>query len=146
MCFPDALHWEPFGTALDYYTIVLTKENGDQYFAHCHRVKIEGFDTTTPYSYCLISSHRCTAFFKEVSLFLFFFFGVGLSFFCVSFHIFCFFVLFFIVLCEIVKSDQFETGFFLYIRIRLFKQLSQHSKMNAKLRYFYNHKITINTC
>ncbi|KAK2715808.1 DENN domain-containing protein 2C-like [Artemia franciscana] len=66
MCFPDALHWEPFGTALDYYTIVLTKENGDQYFAHCHRVKIEGFDTTTPYSYCLISSHRCTAFFKEI--------------------------------------------------------------------------------
>lgn len=74
LCFPDASTWSQSSCSLQqgeqYYSLVITNENGDRKFGYCRRVLPEGGNFCLPLVYCIISSHRANGFYYKVSSFM----------------------------------------------------------------------------
>ncbi|KAK6645425.1 hypothetical protein RUM43_001702 [Polyplax serrata] len=69
LCFPDATNWPPAtGNESDdqYYSLVVTNENGERKFGYCRRVLPEGGNLCLPLTYCIITPHRANGFFYKV--------------------------------------------------------------------------------
>ncbi|KAL0280667.1 UNVERIFIED_CONTAM: hypothetical protein PYX00_001889 [Menopon gallinae] len=70
LCFPDASTWSQNSSSLQqgeqYYSLVITNENGDRKFGYCRRVLPEGGNFCLPLVYCIISTHRASGFYYKV--------------------------------------------------------------------------------
>lgn len=70
LCFPDASDWPPSSENQrpdeQYYSLVVTNENGDRKFGYCRRVLPEGGHFCLPLVYCIISQHRANGFYYKV--------------------------------------------------------------------------------